>query len=198
LWVAQARSSFSLSPWERAGARAKGTLAMRMTLARVCVGCVTLAVLAGAPMTDAAQQGAAAGEWRSYGGDTGSTKYSPLAQITSENVGDLAVAWRWESADGRFDLDNLRAYYPALQIGNDTSNVSINGLKGTPLMVGDTLYLTTALSQVAAIDAATGETRWVHDPQSYASGPPAMPCCTPSTPRPASRCRSSATMAAST
>ena len=143
--------------------RAKGTLAMRMTLARVCVGCVTLAVLAGAPMTDAAQQGAAAGEWRSYGGDTGSTKYSPLAQITSENVGDLAVAWRWESADGRFDLDNLRAYYPALQIGNDTSNVSINGLKGTPLMVGDTLYLTTALSQVAAIDAATGETRWVYE-----------------------------------
>ena len=152
----------------------KGTLAMRMTLARVCVGCVTLAVLAGAPMTDAAQQGAAAGEWRSYGGDTGSTKYSPLAQITSENVGDLAVAWRWESADGRFDLDNLRAYYPALQIGNDTSNVSINGLKGTPLMVGDTLYLTTALSQVAAIDAATGETRWVHDPQSYAAGIPIM------------------------
>ena len=174
MWVAQARSSFSISPWERAGARAKGTLAMRMTLARVCVGCVTLAVLAGAPMTDAAQQGAAAGEWRSYGGDTGSTKYSPLAQITSENVGDLAVAWRWESADGRFDLDNLRAYYPALQIGNDTSNVSINGLKGTPLMVGDTLYLTTALSQVAAIDAATGETRWVHDPQSYAAGIPIM------------------------
>ena len=138
------------------------------------MGCVTLAALAGAPMTDAAQQGADSGEWRSYAGDTGSTKYSPLAQITSENVGDLAVAWRWESADGRFDLDNLRAYYPALQIGNDTSNVSINGLKGTPLMVGDTIYLTTALSQVAAIDAATGETRWVHDPQSYAAGIPIM------------------------
>ena len=133
---------------------------------------MTLAALAGASMTTAAQQGADAGEWRSYGGDTGSTKYSPLAQITPENVGDLAVAWRWESADGRFDLDNLRAYYPALQIGNDTRNVSINGLKGTPLMVGDTLYLTTALSQVAAIDAATGETRWIHDPQSYAAGIP--------------------------
>ena len=128
------------------------------------MACATLTALAGTPMTPAAQQGAAGGEWRSYAGDTGSTKYSPLDQITSENVGDLAVAWRWESADGRFDLDNLRAYYPALQIGNDTSNVSINGLKATPLMVGDTLYLTTALSQVAAIDAATGETRWVHDP----------------------------------
>ena len=67
---------------------------MRMTRARIWVGCVTLAALAGAPMTDAAQQGADGGEWRSYDGDTGSTKYSPLAQITSENVGDLAVAWR--------------------------------------------------------------------------------------------------------
>ncbi len=137
---------------------------------------IGLAILAFAwvPSVTSAQQGAAGGEWRSYGGDTGSTKYSPLAQITAQNVGDLEVAWRWESADGRFDLDNLRAYYPALQIGNDTSNVSINGLKGTPLMVGNTLYLTTALSQVAAIDAATGEMRWVHDPQSYATGIPIM------------------------
>ena len=125
-------------------------------------------------MATSAQQGAGGGEWRSYGGDTGSTKYTPLAQITPENVGDLAVAWRWESVDGQFDLDELRAQYPALQIGNDTSNVSINGLKGTPLMVGDTLYLSTALSQVAAIDAVTGETRWVHDPKSYAAGIPIM------------------------
>ena len=125
-------------------------------------------------MATSAQQGAGGGEWRSYGGDTGSTKYTPLAQITPENVGDLAVAWRWESVDGQFDLDELRAQYPALQIGNDTSNVSINGLKGIPLMVGDTLYLSTALSQVAAIDAVTGETRWVHDPKSYAAGIPIM------------------------
>ena len=192
---------------------------------RTCrrVGWVVLA-LAWVPMAAAAQQGAAGGEWRSYAGDTGSTKYSPLAQITPENVGELAVAWRWESADGRFDLDNFRAYYPALQIGNDTGNVSINGLKGTPLMVGGTLYLTTALSQVAAVDAATGVTRWIHDPQSYASGipimvlgfssrglptgptgrrsgssgPPVTPCCMLSMPPPASRWRSSVRVAAST
>ena len=135
---------------------------------------VTLMALVVAPAATAGQLGADGAEWRSYGGDAGSTKYSPLAQITPENVGDLAVAWRWVSVDGRFDLDALRVQYPALRVANDTGNVSINGLKGTPLMVGDTLYLSTPLSQVAAIDAATGETRWVYDPQSYAAGIPIM------------------------
>ena len=122
-------------------------------------GLATLMALAIAPAVAAGQQGADGGEWQSYAGDAGSTKYSPLTQITPENVGELAVAWRWVSVDGRFDLDALRARYPALQVANDTANVSINGLKGTPLMVGDTLYVSTPLSQVAAIDAATGETR---------------------------------------
>ena len=33
-------------------------------------------------------------------------------------------------------------------------------------MVGGVLYTSTSLSQVAAIDAATGETKWVFDPKS--------------------------------
>lgn len=147
-----------------------------MTVARriARAGCTALVALAVAPAGAAGQQGADGGEWRSYAGDAGSTKYSPLAQITPENVGELAVAWQWVSVDGRLDLEALRARYPALQVANDTSNVSINGLKGTPLMVGDTIYLSTPLSQVAAIDAATGETRWVYDPASYAAGIPVM------------------------
>jgi glucose dehydrogenase len=36
----------------------------------------------------------AAGEWRSYGGDLKSSKYSPLTQITADNFGTLKVAWR--------------------------------------------------------------------------------------------------------
>ena len=47
-----------------------------------------------------AQQGAANGEWRSYGGDLGSTKYAPLAQIDADNFNDLEIAWRWTSVDG--------------------------------------------------------------------------------------------------
>ena len=45
--------------------------------------------------------------------------------------------------------------------------------QATPLMVGGTLYLSTALQQVAAVDAASGETIWVHDPEVYLKGHPA-------------------------
>ena len=42
--------------------------------------------------------------------------------------------------------------------------------ESTPLMVGGTLYTRTSLSQVAAIDAATGGTKWVFDPKVYENG----------------------------
>src|SRR5437660_4451261 len=42
--------------------------------------------------------------------------------------------------------------------------------ESTPLMAGGTLYTSTSLSQVAAIDAATGETRWAYDPKFYETG----------------------------
>ena len=149
-------------------------MAVRCRGSRLVVGCAVLAHLCLVPESVAGQEGADGHEWRHYGGDAGSTKYSPLAEITPDNVGDLAVAWRWVSVDGRLDIDALRTEYPALAVANDTANVSINGLKGTPLMVGDTLYLSTPFSQVAAINATTGQTHWVYDPKSYAAGIPIM------------------------
>ncbi|MFB3105655.1 MAG: hypothetical protein ACE1ZA_12145, partial [Pseudomonadales bacterium] len=38
-------------------------------------------------------------EWRNYGGDQGSHKYSPLDQINANNVASLQVAWSWDSPD---------------------------------------------------------------------------------------------------
>jgi len=40
-----------------------------------------------------AQHGATNGEWRFYGGDAGTTKYSPLDQINASNVKDLKIVW---------------------------------------------------------------------------------------------------------
>ena len=100
-----------------------------------------------------AQQGALNGEWRSFGGDPGNTKYSPLDQINRDNFQDLKVAFRWESISTKVTKDNAR--------------IRAGGFRATPLMVDGVLYVSTALSQVAAIDAGTGETVWEYDPKAY-------------------------------
>ena len=137
-------------------------LARQAGIVIAAVGIVIAGWLA-APPPAAAQYGAVDGEWRSYGGDPGSTKYSPLDQIDAGNFSDLRIAWRWASADADVDLE---------AIGSDDERLSIFGLQATPLMVDGVLYLSTALYQAAAVDAGTGETIWVHDPQAYLGGKP--------------------------
>ena len=90
-----------------------------------------------------AQAGPADGEWPVYGGDLGSTRYSPLDQIDRSNVGELEIAWRWSARNfGPSPETNYRA---------------------TPIMVDGILFVTAGLSRsVAAIDAASGETLWVY------------------------------------
>ena len=142
-----------------------------------------------------AQHGAPAdGEWRSYAGDSGSTKYSPLDQITADNFGDLEVLWHWESVDSHLVhstpggdslvaadtlFDILQAEEPDLWTAFDgvrqtRTQPSIRSLVATPLMVDGILYVSTPLYRAAAIDARTGRTLWVHDPRAYESGMPAI------------------------
>ncbi|MEQ8952720.1 MAG: pyrroloquinoline quinone-dependent dehydrogenase [Gammaproteobacteria bacterium] len=138
---------------------------LRAIIALILLGVSTLA---------RAQSGMAGGNWLFYGGDSGSSKYSSLAQINSSNVNQLEVKWRWQSVDNRFDLDQLKQEYPNLQIPNDVPDVAINGLKVAPLAVDGILYVSTPLYQAAAIDATSGTTLWTFDPRSYASGIPIM------------------------
>lgn len=105
-----------------------------------------------------AQAGAPNGQWPYHSGDRGSTKYAALDQIDRENVGDLEIAWRWRTVDTEIARENR------LRPGS---------FKTAPLMVDGVLYVSTAISQIAAIDAGTGETLWVHDPESYKRGRPA-------------------------
>jgi quinoprotein glucose dehydrogenase len=97
------------------------------------------------------------GEWPAYAGTYAASRYSPLAQIDRTNAKNLHIAWRWISPDMA-----IRAADP--KIGPSFGNES------TPLMIGGVLYTATSLSQVAAIDAATGETKWVFDPKIYENG----------------------------
>ena len=94
-----------------------------------------------------AQQGARDGEWRSYAGDPGSTKYSALDQINKDNVKQLRVAWRWKSIDYELSAKN-----PELKFNNT--------LLVTPLMVGGRLFMSSNLGLAAAVDATTGRTIW--------------------------------------
>jgi quinoprotein glucose dehydrogenase len=90
-----------------------------------------------------AQDGPKTVEWRSYGSDSSSTKYSPLDQINRDNVKSLRIAWRWKT-------DNLG---PRLDYN----------FQATPIMVGGVLYTTAGTRRdVAAIDATTGETLWIY------------------------------------
>ena len=99
------------------------------------------------------------GEWPAYAGTYASARYSPLDQINATNAGDLKVAWRWTSPDH------------AVRTAN--ANIDPSWLhEGTPIMVNGVLYTSTSLSQVAAIDAATGQTKWVFDPGVWKLGMP--------------------------
>src|SRR5579864_8831324 len=53
-----------------------------------------------------AQRDSQKGEWRAYAGDSYSQKYSPLDQITKDNVQDLRVIWRWPLPDRELSRGN--------------------------------------------------------------------------------------------
>jgi glucose dehydrogenase len=85
----------------------------------------------------------AGSDWRSYAGDLRNQHYSPLAQITGSNFNALEVVWR-------FKTDSLGPR-PEFK------------LEGTPLLVNGVLYTTAGTRRaVVALDAVTGELRWVH------------------------------------
>jgi quinoprotein glucose dehydrogenase len=97
------------------------------------------------------QAGTTNGEWRHYGGDTGHTRYAPLAQIDASNFNGLEVAWR-------FKTDSLG---PRREFN----------LQSTPLMVNGRLFSTGGTRRaVVALDAATGEQLWMHSEHEGARG----------------------------
>lgn len=85
------------------------------------------------------------GDWASYGRTDFGQRYSPLAQITPENVAGLEVAWEYHAGDVHVDLPGT-------------------ALESTPLIIEDTMYLCTPQSEVIALDPVTGEERWRFKP----------------------------------
>ncbi|MDW6020738.1 glucose/quinate/shikimate family membrane-bound PQQ-dependent dehydrogenase [Mesorhizobium sp. BAC0120] len=87
-----------------------------------------------------------AGEWQFYGRTQFGQRYSPLTKITTDNVGNLTLAWTYRTGDIRGPADVPETTYQV-----------------TPLKIGDTLYICTPHDLAIALDAATGKEKWRFD-----------------------------------
>jgi len=85
-------------------------------------------------------RGNAVGEWRVWGADLWSTRYSPLDQINASNFDSLQVAWQWPA--GAFGIDE---YY-----------------RTTPLYANGRLFTVASTRRVVvALDPARAEALWM-------------------------------------
>ncbi|HQS68643.1 MAG TPA: membrane-bound PQQ-dependent dehydrogenase, glucose/quinate/shikimate family [Novosphingobium sp.] len=80
------------------------------------------------------------GEWTAYGNDRGGSRFSPLAQITPANVGNLERVWSFHTGPA-----------PA---GSKSS------FQANPLKIGDKVYICTGANDVIALDAESGKQVW--------------------------------------
>ena len=101
----------------------------------------------GAPSSSRDDSGPLSG-WPEYGGDKGGMRYVLANQITNGNVDELEIAWVHHNGD--------------FSDGSDGS--ARTSFNVTPILVDDTLVFCTPMNRVIAIDAETGEDRWVYDP----------------------------------
>lgn len=95
----------------------------------------------GATSTAAAGAGK---DWRYYGGDPGTMRYSVLDQINHSNVHNLRVAWTYHTGD-------------AMKRPRTT-------IECTPIVVDGIMYITTAQIKACALDATSGALLWQFDP----------------------------------
>ena len=81
-----------------------------------------------------------ASDWNAYGGNKAGTRYAPFETINADNVNRLQRAWEVRTGvAGRFS--------------------------GTPLQIGDGIYLCTAQNVMISLDPDSGEERWRFDPK---------------------------------
>ena len=88
-------------------------------------------------------------QWHAYGRTGAGQRWSPLAQITPANVGELQVAWQFRTGDVRGRPGDPE---------ETTDEV-------TPLKIGSRLYFCTPHQSVIALDATTGAQAWRYDPK---------------------------------
>jgi quinoprotein glucose dehydrogenase len=120
----------------------RGTLVL--TLALATVFSAALFVGAQQPPAPTTVRGNVPGEWRYWGADAWSTRYSSLEQINASNFSSLKVAWQWDAKSAGAGPDE---YY-----------------RTTPLYANGRLFTVASTRRAAfAIDPATGKTLWQYE-----------------------------------
>ncbi|CAN5412946.1 membrane-bound PQQ-dependent dehydrogenase, glucose/quinate/shikimate family [soil metagenome] len=121
-----------------------------------------LAALPGAAtaMADPAPMQAGS-DWPAYGGSYAARRFSPLAQITPANVGNLTRAWLFHTGDMPSSPKIAKTY----------------GAENTPLKIGDSLYICTPKNILISVDPASGKERWRFDPKTPDQSIPYTAAC---------------------
>jgi quinoprotein glucose dehydrogenase len=91
-----------------------------------------------------------ASAWEHWGGDRGGSRFSPLNQITPDNVGNLVRAWEFRTGD-------LDARAPEV--------MKRTKFQATPLLVEESLIFCSPFNEVIALDPGSGAQKWRYDPK---------------------------------
>ena len=105
-------------------------------------------------------------EWPTYGHDPGGIRYSPVAQLTPGNVGQLQVAWVYHmkppapAGAPQASADPGAAGPPQGRGGRGSASGFSSG-ETTPLVINGVMYVSTPYGRVVALDPTTGKEKWV-------------------------------------
>ena len=94
-------------------------------------------------------------EWPTYGNDPGSSRYSPLTEITKSNLRYLRIAWVYHTGDVSY----------ANSTWNGKKVWAKSTFEATPLFVDGTLYVVSSFNRIIALDPETGREKWTFDPK---------------------------------
>lgn len=105
--------------------------------------------------------------WQHFNGDLKAQKFSPLTQITPDNVKNLRVAWKAHTGDmsngtGLVRVSGSHMEGPSVTRGKLPATV----WSATPLFVNDTVYLGTPFYRIFAFEPDTGKLKWMYDTRS--------------------------------
>src|SRR4051812_37871159 len=90
-------------------------------------------------------------QWPAYRRDPRGMRHSPVVQVNRANVARLQLAWTYRTGE--------LATYQGAKFADKAA------FEATPIMVDDVLYFSTATARVFALDARSGQERWVYDPK---------------------------------